>query len=190
MDQSTESDPAEETEALSLRDGTRVLVRRVRPDDKSLLQSMMAGLSNRSRYQRFAMVVLELPKEQLEYLTEVDNQNHVALVAIDRSAGQEVAVGVARYIRDDEDPEAAEVAVTVADSFQGRGLGTLLLVRLAETARSMGVKRFLAFACFDNLPVLKLVREVGAAIRFFGSGMVRITGAVPTTLDWTAESTY
>jgi acetyltransferase len=190
MDESTEFIPADDTKALRLRDGTELVVRRLRPDDRPMLQNLLARLSQRSRYQRFATAVRELSKEQIQYLTEVDNQHHVALVAVDRREGKETAVGIARYIRNDQDPELAEVAVTVMDSFQGRGLGTLLLTILAESARLLGVNRFYAFACCDNLPVLKLVREIGAAVRFLGSGMVRINGAVPKTHDWVADSGF
>ena len=162
-----------------LNDGTHVLIRWIQPDDKALLKEGLARLSARSRYQRFAMAVKELSAAELKYLTEIDNENHVAWVAIELSEGKERAVGVARYIRLDNDPDNAEVAVAVTDSHQHRGLGTLLLARLAQAAKLNGVQRFWAFVYWDNAPVLKLVRELGVRIRFVGSGMYRVTGAVP-----------
>jgi GNAT superfamily N-acetyltransferase len=190
MDESTEFNSGDDAKELRLRDGTELVVRPLRPGDRPMLQSFLARLSQRSRYQRFATAVRELSKEQIQYLTEIDNQNHVAVVAVDRREGKETAVGIARYVRNDQDPELAEVAVTVLDSFQGLGLGTLLLTILAESASLVGVNRFYAFACCDNLPVLKLVREIGAAVRFLGSGMVRINGVVPKTHDWVADSGF
>jgi GNAT superfamily N-acetyltransferase len=172
---------------LSLRtvlgDGTSVLIRPIRADDKPFLAQGLTRLSERSRYRRFGMVVRELSGEQLRYLTEVDSVNHVAWVAFDVNGNCELLVGVARYIRSENDPYVAEVAVTVADSHQGRGIGTLLLSTLAKSARNNGVQRFLAFVSWDNAPVLKLVREFGAGIRYLGSGIFRVTGAVPNTLE-------
>ncbi len=174
------SQPGIHSRSLKLRDGSSVVIRPIQTDDKALLREGVARLSQRTLYRRFGTVVRELSEEQLRYLTEVDEKDHVAWVAIDSSSGRDRVVGVARYIRLDNDPTAAEVAVTVADSHQGRGLGTTLLAILAESARSNRVERFLAFVSWDNAPVLKLVREFGAGIRFLGSGMVRVTGAVPT----------
>ena len=179
MENAAISEQGIKTQTVELRDGTPLLIRPIQPDDKALLKEGLARLSTRSRYQRFAMAVKELSAAELKYLTEVDNKSHVAWVAIELSEGKERAVGVARYIRLDNDPDSAEVAVAVADSHQHRGLGTLLLARLAQSAKLNGVQRFLAFVYWDNAPVLKLVRELGAGIRFLGSGMIRVTGAVP-----------
>jgi len=167
------------SERVVLHDGTEVLLRPIRPDDKALLSEAMARLSFDSRYQRFGMAVKELSASALSYLTEIDYENHMAWVAVDSSEGRERAVGVARYIRLNSDPDGAEVAVTVADSHRHRGLGTLLLERLARSAKANEVERFKAFVYWDNAPVLKLVRDYGADIRFLGNGMIRVTGAVP-----------
>ena len=190
METAVKAKPAMIPQRAKLRDGTAVFIRPVQPTDKSLLAKALEQMSDRSRYHRFAMVVRELSDGQLSYLTEIDNENHVAWVAIDHSERVERAVGVARYIRLDETSDEAEVAVAVADTHQGRGLGTILLGRLAQSARDNGVRRFLAFVCCDNAPVLKLVRELGARARFLGSGMVRVTGEVPESLDGVLESSW
>ena len=171
--------PDMKPERATLRDGSTVLVRPICPDDKGLLKEALARLSARSRYQRFGMAVRELSADQLKYLTEIDNDNHVAWVAIYCDGEKERVVGVARYVRVEQNPTMAEVAVTVADSHQGRGLGTLLLAKLAESARINGVHSFLAFVFSYNVPVLKLAREFGSAVKFLGSGLFRVTGAVP-----------
>ena len=183
METAIRSKPTSNPQTTQLHDGTAVLIRPVKPTDKSLLAKAVEQMSDRSRYHRFAMVVRELSEGQLSYLTEIDHENHVAWVAIDQSKKLERAVGVARYIRLDDNSDVAEVAVAVVDTHQGRGLGTMLLGRLAQSARDNGVRRFLAFVCGDNAPVLKLVRELGARARFLGSGMFRVTGEVPETLD-------
>ena len=114
-----------------LRDGTRVLIRPIEPEDKGLLLSGFEQLSEQSRYRRFLAPVPKLTESQLTYLTEVDHDTHEALVAVD--AGQPLrGLGVARYVRLQDHPEIAEAAVTVIDAYQGRGLGTLLLALLAR----------------------------------------------------------
>lgn len=167
------------SQKIALDDATSVLIRAIQHDDKKLLKEAYGRLSARSRYQRFGKAARDLSSAELNYLTEVDNRHHVALIAIALDDGKERAVGVARYVRADSDPVCAEAAVTVADSYRGRGLGTLLLTRLAQSARSNGVQRFMAFVFWDNAPVLKLIRDFGAAVRFLGSGMIRVTGPVP-----------
>lgn len=182
--------PELKPESVVLNDGTPVLIRPLRPDDKALLSEGLARLSARSRYQRFGMAVRELSSAELSYLTEIDYENHMAWVAIDSSEERERAVGVARYVRLNSDPQGAEVAVTVADSHRRRGLGTLLLGRLAESARAHDVERFKAFVYWDNAPVLKLVHDYGADIKFLGDGMVRVTGSVPESQEDIPQSNW
>jgi len=186
--------PGLKPQRVVLEDGTPVLVRPLLPDDKALLYEGLARMSARSRHQRFERPIRELSSAELSYLTEIDYENHMAWVAIDSSEGREQAVGVARYVRLNSDPLGAEVIVTVADSHKCRGLGTVLLERLSETATANGVERFTAFVYWDSAPVLKIVRDFGAHIRFLGDGMIRVTASVPWTLmtcrSSTGESTH
>ena len=82
-------------------------------------------LSEESRYRRFFTTKNELSAAELDYLVDVDHEDHEAIIAIDPSSGE--VLGVARYIRSKDDAEVAEVAVTVADDWQRRGLGRALL---------------------------------------------------------------
>ena len=92
-----------------------------------------ARLSAASRQMRFLGVKKELSAAELRYFTDVDHHDHEALGALDHADGR--GVGVARYVRDTEDPQAAEIAVTIIDDWQGRGLGTELLAQLSDRAR-------------------------------------------------------
>jgi len=108
---------------VALRDGSRVRVRirQVRPSDEELL-SGFEQLGPESRYRRFLSPLPELSRSMVRYPTDVDHHNHEAVVALDDAA--ENGLGIARYVRDASRPETTEVAVTVIDEWQGRGLGT------------------------------------------------------------------
>jgi GNAT superfamily N-acetyltransferase len=125
-----------------LRDGSAVLIRQVRADDAALLADGFARLSEQSRQMRFLAAKNILTPAELRYLTEVDHHDHEALGAL--ADGTDLGVGIARYIRDNRDPRSAEVAVTVVDDWQRRGLGTELLNRLSDRARKEGIGRFTA----------------------------------------------
>jgi GNAT superfamily N-acetyltransferase len=137
-------------------DGTQLYVRHIKPNDKELLAQAWLKLSERSQRRRFLGAKPYLTKSDLRYLTEVDGHDHVALVAV-RLDDPSRFVAVARYVRLTDDPRAAEVAVTVADPMQGKGIGKALGVLLADEARGRGVERFTASIYADNGPALKLM---------------------------------
>jgi RimJ/RimL family protein N-acetyltransferase len=144
-----------------LRDGERILLRPIRPEDRDELAAGMHRLSPESRYRRFFTPTSDLTAAQLSYLTEVDHHDHEALVAVEPDTGR--GIGVARFIRIAGDPELAEVAVAVADSWQGRGVATALLDRLTQRAREEGVRRFSAEVLAENRPMLELIDDIGEA---------------------------
>ncbi len=120
----------------------------------------------------------KLPAAQLDYLVDVDHHDHEAIVAVDPISGEGLAV--ARYIRSNENAEVAEVAVTVADDWQGRGLGRALLDRLTYRARREGVRRFTALVQSDNRASLLLLAGVGDASRQYDSGVVELMIELPS----------
>ena len=163
---------------FTLKDGTRVLVRPIRPEDKKLLQQGMAQLSEVSRYRRFMRAVTELSDSQLEYLTEIDYVNHMAWGALDLSGPEPRGAGVARYVRDEEDATKAEVAVTVGDAYQGRGLGTLLLGVLAQSAAQHGIHTFIAYVLHENAPMMRIFFDLGGTAETDGD-VLRVEVPVP-----------
>jgi EmrB/QacA subfamily drug resistance transporter len=174
--------------AVTLRDGSAVLVRQVQAADAPLLADGFARLSDQSRRMRFLGRKDQLSAAEVRYFTDVDHHDHEALGAVSRAEGR--GVGVARYVRDAEDPQAAELAVTVVDDWQGRGLGTELLAQLAGRARQAGIRRFTALAAADNAAVAGLLRSAGAELTGYGPGTVeyQITLAPggEQTLRWRA----
>ena len=154
-----------------LRDGSEVLIRQVRSADAPLLADGFARLSATSRQMRFLSPKKELSPAELRYFTGVDHHDHEALGAVDHADGR--GVGVARYIRRADDPQAADIAITVIDEWQGRGLGTELVAQLSERAREEGIRRFTALVAADNVAVAGLLRRVGADIVRRESATVR-----------------
>ncbi len=138
-----------------------MLVRVLRPDDGPGLVEAFEQLSETSRYRRFFAVKPRLSEESVAFFTDVDHRDHEALAAMAPDSGQ--LVGVARFIRHPGQPDQAEVAVTVIDSWQRRGLGTVLLCELAQRAATEGIRYFTAEILAENLPMLTLARRVGHA---------------------------
>jgi RimJ/RimL family protein N-acetyltransferase len=153
-----------------LRDGSAVLIRPVRGTDAPLLADGFARLSARSRQMRFLTPKHELTPAELGYFTEVDHHDHEALGALNYADGR--GVGIARYVRDAGDPQAAAIAVTIVDDWQGRGLGTELLARLADRARCEGIRRFTALVSADNAAAAGVLRNVSARLAGRGPGTV------------------
>ena len=164
---------AADDEEVVLRDGSVVLVRPVRPEDKELLVRGWERFGEESRYRRFMGGKGSLSEHDLAYFTEVDHANHEALGARDAETGE--GVGVARYVRLPADPAAAEAAVAVVDDWQHRGLGGELLRRLTERARENGIERFRARLFAFNHSMLALFEDIGEVeVRHAGDGELEI----------------
>ena len=161
-----------------LRDGSRVVVRPIEPGDKDALLDGFSRLSERSRYRRFLSPTPRLTDSQLRYLTEVDHDRHEAVIAFAEDSGE--PIGVARYVRFEDDPAKAEPAVTVVDAWQGRGLGTVLLEEVSERARAAGVERFEATVLASNRPIIALLEHLDrTATERVGEGVMRIEAELP-----------
>jgi RimJ/RimL family protein N-acetyltransferase len=156
---------------VALKDGTPVTIRPIRPDDKPLLVDGLARLSEESRYRRFLSPISGFTEDQLRYLTEVDYHDHFAWVAL-HGEWPDVGLGVARYVRLPDRPEVADVAVTVVDEYQGRGLGTILLAVLARTALAEGIRRFRGDVLAVNRPMRRLLQRFGAEAHLESPGLV------------------
>lgn len=142
-----------------LADGACVRLRQIRPSDKELLIRGFERLSRASRYRRFLAPMETLTDEMADYLTDVDHHDHEAIVALDEKSGE--GIGVARYVRHGDRPGVAELAVTVMDDWQGRGLGTLLVQVLSARAREEGIDSFSALVLASNQEMLDLLNSLG-----------------------------
>lgn len=151
-----------EPELLTLKDGTQVVIRPIRPDDAEELQTTFQRLSMESIYLRFLSYKKEMPDEEARYLASVDYSSRMAFVAICKENERGIVVGVARYaVIENVHPEIAESAVVVEDKYQGRGLGKLLLWRLVNYARARGIHFLRGNLQIGNDRMLDLVRRSG-----------------------------
>ena len=148
-----------------LADGTQVLLRPIRPDDKLGLDAAFARLSPESRQLRFLGPKPRLTRSELRYLTEVDGCDHVALVAVPAHAPAFI-MGVGRYVRDPERPDRAEVAVVVGDPIQGQGLGRHIGLALADVARESGIRRFTATMLSHNHAAHALFERISSHLHY------------------------
>lgn len=143
-----------------LRDGTPVMIRPINKSDAERERAFIEGLSAESRYFRFLQNVKHPSPELIRRFTEVDQQNDIALVALMGTADEQRIVGVSRYSHC-EDRGVCECAVTVADEWQGKGLGTLLMRHLIELAREQGVEHLYSLDSAENRPMQELAAHLG-----------------------------
>lgn len=144
---------------VPLPDGRVVLLAPLAPDDRRYLVEGLEELSVDSRFSRFGQGRDRLTESEWEYLSDIDQRRHVAWAAVIDGFG----VGVGRYILLDDG--AAEVAVTVLDDYQGRGVGTALLQALVAVARADGVAEFRFEVVPSNTRVLEVLEALGAVVR-------------------------
>jgi RimJ/RimL family protein N-acetyltransferase len=167
----------------TLPDGTKILLRPIEAADKDRLSVALGRLSQETIRRRFLAAKPRFSASELHYLTEVDGHEHLALAAF-LAEDPETIVGVARCVRlptasapasarglvtaslalvtASLAPETAEFAIVIADTLQGRGLGTLMARELATAARAAGIRRFAATMLGDNVAVRRLMGTISA----------------------------
>lgn len=143
----------------TLRDGRRVEIRALRPDDRADLIAAVARSSGQSLYRRFFAVKRGFTESEIDYFLNVDFVDHVALVAVVDEHSRPVIVGGARYVV--VQPGRAEVAFAVIDRYQGQGIGAALMHHLAAIARGAGLKELTAEVLPENVPMLKVFEKSG-----------------------------
>ncbi|HEY2184192.1 MAG TPA: GNAT family protein [Xanthobacteraceae bacterium] len=165
--------PAELIDVVHLTSGGRILIRPVLPQDRELMVAFFHDLSADARCGRFLHPVNEPSSELLRELTHVDHANHVALVAETFTDGREIVIGEARYVRA-ADRLSAEVSVSVAEPWQGKGLAKLMLAKLEQRAAAVGIGRIVGETFATNKKMLSLARKAGYVISASARGVIRI----------------
>lgn len=149
---------------VDLRSGDRVLLRALRPDDHDMFLAAWERLSPESRFRRFFSPTPTLSEAMVSYFTHPDQVDHVAIAAASLdAAGRELeGLGVARFFRRTDRPEAAELAVAVIDDWHGRGLGDALVDRLVALARERGIDALTGEVLDENHAMRAVFDRLGA----------------------------
>lgn len=166
-----------------LTDGAEICLQALSAADKPGLEAGLQRLSPESRYFRFGRPVARFSSAELRYLTEVDQVSHVAWGAWDPGAPGAPGIGVARFVRAPEDPSRAEIALTVVDSHQRRGLGTLFLVLLWRLALARGVRTFTGDVLAANAPMLGILEQLGVRPAGRAADWVSVSARLPAGID-------
>jgi RimJ/RimL family protein N-acetyltransferase len=145
----------------TLRDGRRVEIRALKPEDRDGLLAAVGRAGARSLYLRFFAVKRSFSEQEIDFFANVDFVGHVALVALtdEGDAGEPTIVGGGRYIV--VEPGRAEVAFVVVDAYQGQGIGAALMRHLAAIGRSAGLRELIAEVLAENAPMLKVFERCG-----------------------------
>ncbi|GAB4579617.1 MAG: GNAT family N-acetyltransferase [Anaerolineales bacterium] len=166
-------EPDFSSDSFILPDGLVLTIRPIRPDDAKRLQEFHARLSPETIYYRFLENHPVLLDKEAKYFTALDFETRVALVATLVTREREEIVGVARFdVLTPNQPDTAEAAFVIEDRFQGLGLGTALMLRLARIALEMGVYYFVFTVHWTNEGMLKLLRKCGEVVERRQSGGV------------------
>ncbi len=151
--------PGEWTRHDVLRDGTRVLVRPLRPDDAALYPDFLAHVTPDDLRLRFFAPLRELQPELIQRLTHLDYETAMAFIALDEAVRR--MLGVVRLHDDADGKGGAEFAVIVRSELKGHGLGWLLMRRMIEYAKAKGLKRVYGQVLSENRTMLRMCEELG-----------------------------
>ncbi|MEW6200309.1 MAG: GNAT family N-acetyltransferase [Planctomycetota bacterium] len=171
--------PAQYEETVKLRDDVEVFIRPIRPDDEPLMREMFYDFSEQTKYLRYHAAIKAMPHNKLQVFCTVDYETEMALIALAGKPGEEQVVGVGRYMTDAEQG-SAEVAFTVRDDWQRRGLGTHFFKRLVHIASEKGIQVFHAYVLVENSGMLKIFHRSGLVVESMNEGdVVRVTMRLP-----------
>jgi acetyltransferase len=158
--------PPEIFENWTLPDGSAATLRPIRPSDMELERAFVRNLSPQSKFKRFLSELRELSPDQLYRFTHPDHAREAAYVVIRSTVAGEEEIGVGRFVVAGDDGETCEFAVTVADAWQGKGVGGHLMRALLRDARARGLKRMEGYVLGANTPMLEFVRRQGFEVKF------------------------
>jgi GNAT superfamily N-acetyltransferase len=144
--------------------GQPVTIRPMQTSDSNREAAFVRNLSTETKHYRFLGGVNELSSAELERLCDIDGQHSMAFVATVETEGRETQIGVSRYA-EGADKGVREMAVTIADAWQHKGLGRLLAIHLIDYARSHGVRQLYSVDLADNVAMRHLAHDLGMSVR-------------------------
>jgi acyl-CoA hydrolase/RimJ/RimL family protein N-acetyltransferase len=152
--------PEELEHVDSLKDGTEIFFRPIKPTDEPALSEMLYSLSEESVHTRYMTRTVAFPHRDIQHLTNIDYKNDLAIVGVVPGVSGEEIVAIAEYFLDPK-TQAAEVAFLVQDEWQQKGMGTFLLEYVTKIAKQRGVQRFYARVLPNNKPMLAVFYNSG-----------------------------
>jgi RimJ/RimL family protein N-acetyltransferase len=171
--------PRELERDVVLRDGSRVRIRPIRPDDEPRLHALYGRLSEHTAYQRFFTVLKRLPPDWAHFFANVDYRRRLALVAEADVEGRPELIGVGRYESSAGKDDVPELAFVVEDAWQGKGLGNVLIREVVEAGVARGFRRFRAYVLAHNPRMLSLLARRMDVLETTAEGAVRILLLAP-----------
>ena len=158
LESTTVDEPARYRFEETLKDGTQVVLRAIRPDDRERIRNAFRKLERETIYTRFFGAKSELSDRELTRLTAVDFDRDVALLVTTRSNDEEIVIGSACYfsVDDDASERTAEIAFTVEEDYHRRGIASLLMKHLVRIARKNGFIRLEAHVLDHNRAMLEV----------------------------------
>jgi GNAT superfamily N-acetyltransferase len=144
--------------------GESVTIRPIRLTDAAMEADFVGKLSSQTKHYRFLGGVKELSPADLRSFCDVDGRHSMAFVATVQKNGRETEIGVSRYAPNSK-VDVREIAVTISDEWQHRGLGKLLMMQLIASAKDYGVKQLYSMDFADNSAMRELANELGMSAR-------------------------
>lgn len=156
--------PEELAESWQVIHGYSISVRPLRRTDLDIESAFVQGLSRETRYNRLLGGAINISRSYIEQLITIDDSRDMALAAVVMMESAEVLIGVARYVKDEgagHNPDRCEFAIVIADAWQGRGIGRLLMTKLIDVARGRGIREMFGEILATNHGMLMLVKSLG-----------------------------
>lgn len=172
-----------------LKDGTEVTFRQIVPEDKGRMQAGFEMLSDESKYLRFFMPNKSLTEQDLSYLTEVDQVQHVAWGALSNAFPDLPGLGTCRFIRVRPDDKEAEFAITILDDFQGQGLGTHFLALVYLLGYYHGLDTLVATVLQSNHRLIDRLKRLGGVVSV-SEGITSVNWPITNHLEQLPENEF
>jgi len=161
--------PEELEKFITLKDGSKILLRPIKPSDATMKQHFFYSLSKETIYKRYFGQLKAMPIKRIWPYVMIDYENEMVIVASIMEDGLETIVGIGSYVKI-PGTETAEIALVVRDDWQNKGLGTALLNYLIEIGRNKGVKNFTAWVFTENTKMIHLFKKLPYKIEFRTEG--------------------
>ncbi len=162
------------TVIYKLNNGEDIYIRLLTPEDRLAVEEGFKKLSEETKRLRFLQSHESLSSKELDYLTNIDNLNHVAFCAYKNEHNKDIGIGIVRYIRSIKNPATAEIAITITDEYQGKVIGKQLIKAITKHALKNGVTKFAANAFYFNDKILNIIEKTPYKITGSEDGILQI----------------